>query len=310
MKSFRYRLGKKTGRCPACGRHTFKYYIDTLTGEIADPACGRCNREINCRYHCKPTNPQSSRSSPRSLSSPSSLISPAQPCRISGLVFRQSLRLDPAFNSLLRYMAGIFGLDRARRSMELMDVGSARAFGGSPVFWLRDRSGEIRSGKVMAYDPATGHRIKTPGAPTTTWVHTLLGLKKFRFEACFFGEYNAARHPGRRIVVVESEKTAVMIKAALLGTPGEEVYEPVATGGASNLLNVDPALMLSPSYKLRFLYGRHVTIVPDADMVDRWRASARAITPYCESVSIVDVTDPPYSLTGSADIADYLAGIF
>ncbi len=305
-KDYRYRLGKKRGRCPACGHLTFKFYLDTRTGEILDPTCGRCNREVNCRYHKPPSELEPG------LREHPELPHMYECSEISPLVFSRSLRLDPACNSLLRYLATLFGLSRARRAMQLMDVGSARAFGGSPVFWLRDRQGRVRSGKVIAYDPLTGHRVKASpgGKPTTGWAHTLLGYRKFRLASCFFGEYRAALHPERKIVLVESEKTALMLKAAMLDTPDENLYEPLATGGAANLFAVDTARMASdPTYRLNILYRRSVIIVPDADMVARWRATKKALTPYCNSVELVDVTRPPYSLHGSDDIADYLAQV-
>ena len=43
-----------TMRCPACGRKTFKPYIDNADGSIVDESVGRCNREINCAYHLPP----------------------------------------------------------------------------------------------------------------------------------------------------------------------------------------------------------------------------------------------------------------
>ena len=53
--NYRYRLGRLTGVCPQCRRHTFKYYIDTVTGAKAGDYLGRCNREVKCGYHRRPT---------------------------------------------------------------------------------------------------------------------------------------------------------------------------------------------------------------------------------------------------------------
>lgn len=53
--TYRFSLGKILDRCPQCGRRTFKPYMDNATGLPLDAAaCGRCNREVKCRYHMTP----------------------------------------------------------------------------------------------------------------------------------------------------------------------------------------------------------------------------------------------------------------
>ena len=41
-------------------------------------------------------------------------------------------------------------------------IGTCRYWEGATVFWQIDNDGKIRTGKIMLYDPKTGHRVKNP----------------------------------------------------------------------------------------------------------------------------------------------------
>ena len=56
---YRYQLAHYTRTadwlvCPNCGQRQLVPYVDSETGDILDPSCGRCNRESNCAYHLTP----------------------------------------------------------------------------------------------------------------------------------------------------------------------------------------------------------------------------------------------------------------
>lgn len=76
--------------------------------------------------------------------------------------------------------------------------------------------GRCRTGKIMMYNPETGHRIKDPEIPgRVTWVHSVMkkaGLLPAEWELsqCLFGEHLLALYPGKPVGLVESEKTAVI----------------------------------------------------------------------------------------------------
>ena len=130
---------------------------------------------------------------------------------------------------------------------------------GSVIFFQIDEEGRCRSGKVMKYDPVTGHRIKDGrSACRITWVHVLMqkqGLlpKEWILTQCLFGEHLLQRYPWKTVALVESEKTAV-ICAGLLPE-----YVWLATGGKNNL-----------GKKLDCLAYRKVVVYPDVDAYDYW----------------------------------------
>ncbi len=51
----------------------------------------------------------------------------------------------------------------------------AAVLGRLAVFWQVDVKGRIRTGKIMLYDPKTGHRVKEPHS-YVCWVHSELKL--------------------------------------------------------------------------------------------------------------------------------------
>lgn len=87
-----------------------------------------------------------------------------------------------------------------------------------------DRDFRCRTGKIMKYDPANGHRIKDPTAPgKVNWVHSILKQRKllpadWTLSQCLFGEHLLSRYPDNKVMLVESEKTALIRDAAANGT--------------------------------------------------------------------------------------------
>ena len=87
-------------------------------------------------------------------------------------------------NNLFLYLSTHFGEQSAMRLMKTYNVGSARKWGNSTVFWQVDISGRVHTGKIMQYDAETGKRIKEPYA-RVSWVHTELNLPDFTLDQCF-----------------------------------------------------------------------------------------------------------------------------
>lgn len=91
------------------------------------------------------------------------------------------------------------------------------------IFWQMDEHGNVRTGKIMQYDPKTGKRVKDI---KPNWMHNELGISDY--ETCFFGEHLI---PGsdKPIGIVESEATACV---------ASQYYKDItwiATGGKNNL---------------------------------------------------------------------------
>lgn len=302
MKQYRYSLGRLAGRCPQCGRKTFKYYIDNKTGKIVDEGCGRCNRQVKCGYHATPHQFLTKKNFGADAWTPPRSYEPPPTSFIPERFARQ--RHDAIeLNNLFRFLCRHFLREHLREVFAAYGVTHALFCGNAAAFWLRDSQGRLRSAKVMAYDAATGKRRKDITV-AVSYAHALLRLPKFNYRACFFGEHLAAANPQSKIIVVESEKTALVLAAAIRAS-GIEGYVAVASGGAS-AMNINRAEIYDPEYRCSFLRDRCVILIPDADMVDAWLRYAETLRLYAAEVHVVDPRSEPFNLTASQDIADYI----
>lgn len=294
----RFSLGKLIAVCPRCGRRTFKPYIDNATGQPLDAACGRCNREVNCRYHLPPS--QWFAAGGHAAPAPGGWTPPPPPPPDFVTLPRQNverLHDDTLFNFLCRH----FARERVADVFQRYHVTHAYWHGGATTFPLVDAEGHCRSAKLMRYG-TDGHRIKSDNPVfNVTYLHSLLGLKPFSYRACFFGEHLAAARPDKRLCLVESEKTALVMAIA----DGDDRMVYMATGGAS-ALRPRPEILADPYGRFAPLRGRDVLLYPDADMMPQWKAAGDALATWCRTVTLGDVTAPPYGLTASRDIADYI----
>ena len=127
------------------------------------------------------------------------------------------------------------------------------------IFYQIDIQDRVRTGKVMKYDPETGHRIKDENTKgRITWVHSLLKYsgqlpQEWTLTQCLFGEHLLPLFPEKPVALVESEKTAI-ICAGLIPK-----FIWLATGGKSQL-----------NARLNVLKGRSITAFPDIDGYETW----------------------------------------
>ena len=173
-------------------------------------------------------------------------------------------------NPLFIYLSNVLGVAEAERLFRLYKVGTSNKWGGSTVFWQVDTKGHVRTGKIICYNPETGHRIKEPQA-YVSWAHSALRLPDFNLRQCLFGEHLLAVHKECKVMLVESEKTA-MIAAHFMPS-----YLWLATGGKNGCFNNEA---------MRVLADRDVTLFPDLGATDQWEAKAKALLGICRSVTV------------------------
>ena len=109
----------------------------------------------------------------------------------------------------MRWLINTYGVVEAERIVKMYGVGATVQ--GYTIFWQRDVEGRVRAGKIMVYDPITGHRIKEQGA--IGWVHSILRREGVLPEAweltqCLYGEHLLKDNPDKIVAVVEAYKTA------------------------------------------------------------------------------------------------------
>ena len=298
----KYRHGSKID-CPSCGhRKCFTRYIDTEVAIEFPDYVGRRDREEHCGYHYTPKeyfagNPQAKEqiSSP-SISRPSIMKAkkantPAV-SHIDAAIMEKSMS-HYNINPLFAYMCSAFGDAEAERLFRHYKVGTSSKWGGSTVFWQVDMAGRVRTGKIICYDPATGHRIKEPQAHVS-WAHSALRIPDFNLRQCLFGEHLLATDREQMVMLVESEKTA-MIAAHFMPS-----FLWLATGGKNGCFNRDA---------MQVLADRDVTLFPDLGATGQWSEKAEMLRGICRSVTVsllLEQQATDEQREQGLDIADFL----
>ena len=342
--------------CPICKQPKFSPYIDTVTNEpIAPKECGRCCREKSCAYHMTPSewfkdNPPEKRewlpkeqyielmrqrrrearvASPPALSQGEGASSamPVSPLlgrgkgeaasylsRMSTLCHKS--RSDR--NNLARWLCTQFPEEQVAEVLARYRTGSTRD--GRIIYWQIDEYGQVRAGKVMAYD-LDGHRMKD-GKGNVCWVHSMK-IDGIRFDEmlapqCLFGLHLAsppALSQGEGagsamqdsppweglgeapLCLVESEKTALIMSLIKPDT----VW--LATGGKANFKEQ----MLWP------LLGHEVPVYPDADALHDWAVRIAQLNRELGHrlyipTGYYNLIDHPEAIAQGLDLADVVMG--
>ena len=165
------------------------------------------------------------------------------------------------------------------------------------IFLQIDQDNQCRTGKIMQYNPVTGHRIKDPNKPgRINWLHSILKRRKqlpsdWQLTQCLFGEHLLRQHPDTTIALVESEKTAI-ISSALMPQ-----YTWLATGGKSGLT----------SERLSSLKGRKIIVFPDVDAFKDWQQKIFTFPHLDIRISrLLEDNATPEDREAHIDLADWL----
>ena len=310
--NYRFQLRKyKTGSkviCPDCGQKSFNLFIDTW-GEIEFPQdVGWCDN-VTChsthdhspsRYFRENPDKRPKGYTGSTIHKYLSLPLKTADIKPKPLMFlpvefmkRSLCRYD--VNPLFNYLRMMVGEEETRRVFELYNVGTAKHSGGATVFWQLDINGNLRTGKIMKYG-SDGHKVRLSNSNMVSWTHNYWREKPrgFQFTQCFFGEHLLPGSPDSKIMLVESEKSA------LVGTLFSPGYLWLASGGNNGCLNPEAS---------RVLTGRKVLLVPDLKMEQEWTQKAEMLRSVGVNVDIFDMnlmnpTDEDSEK--GLDIADFL----
>ena len=298
---YRYRLDNSRPRikvtCPACGRpRKMVRYVDTQTGMFLADYVGKCDRIFKCGYHYTPsdyfrTHPWLNDITPyRQVS-----------LRINERTFHPSFiernRMVESMSrcrssALFRFLSSLWGENETMLLFRLYNVGASSRMNDAAVFWQVDINGCIRTGKIMRYGN-DGHRIKEDGL--VNFMKSMVdNTEDFNLVQCFFGEHLLSAYPDSKVMIVESEKSAI------IASHYYPQYLWLASGGCCGCLNQTASQVLK---------GREVWLVPDLDAEDRWRsklAMLRTITPTVGIVTAISNMATPEQRAAKLDIADFL----
>ena len=277
------RRGGKKDICPSCGKRTFVPYV--LTADGVTPAggdFGRCDREQKCAYSRYPDGE-------RTVEVHRIVESPKQGIRLSNTL-PVAVKQGPLYEWMIGVVSGHAedARDLVDKAFEAYKVGLART--GEVIWWQIDIGGDVRTAKVMAYGP-DGHRIKTDGGARVGWLHTRRELRQSGLltgevlEQCLFGEHLIKDRPHDRVIIVESEKTAVLMSALV----PQAVW--LACGGAQGMKN---------ARRISVLEDRDVMLLPDEGYYTEWAVIARE-----HGWRIDDFCEEERGLPPGWDIADF-----
>lgn len=310
MESHRYTLQKYKGiasrhTCPSCGKvRRLTRYVNIETGEYLADHVGRCDRETECGYHYKPKqffidNPNLSEtfvqaSDKRFAQTLSKPIESCQPSFIPQEFVHRSM-IASADNHFFTFIKNRFGNDTLTQIRKRFFIGSSKHWPGATIFWQIDEQLNARTGHVMLYNPSSGKRVKEP-FPHVTWAHSLLKNQlqiDFQLDQCLFGEHQVKHSISKEVVIVESEKTAIIASIYL------PEYTWMASGGLS---------MLSAK-RLNAIKNHPIILYPDLRALDKWEAKATESRKAGFRIivsAILENLATPHDRTLGLDLADYL----
>jgi len=304
MNNHRYTLepynGMKTRyKCPNCDKaRQFTRYIDTQTNEYLNDAVGVCSRLIKCGYHYKPKQyfQENNILFVKTKSEPYTKRTP-QPkpttSFINAEVMQESL-ISNNPNLFIDFLTNIWDEEIANYLKVKYNIGTSSYWKGATTFWMQDIKGNIRSGKIMLYNPANGKRVKKP-YNHINWEHKTRNLENFNLEQCYFGEHLLNEDKSKPVAICESEKTAII----------SSVYLPefiwLACGSLNNLNEA----------KTKALKGRNAVLFPDLKCFDLWNDKIPKLTSLAtfRTSTLLEVKATAEEKEKGLDIADYLLKI-
>ena len=292
-------------KCPSCEhKNSFTLYLDGNTHQPIYRTVGICNRKSKCGYHYPPKqyfmdnpnlNETTSKACDLHYSKP--FVAKQQTVLPIGTIPFSYVERSASYQSnFVRFLCEFLTTE------QISSIGDKYAIGATKnkevIYWQIDKTGKVRTGKIMQYDRFTGKRIKHESG-AIDWVHNKLKKsgtlpEDYNLQQCFFGEHLLSLNPEATVCIVESEKSA-LISAALLP---DEIW--LASGGLDNL-TVD---------KCKVLNNRTVILYPDLNGYNKWLEKAIQIKNQCDcnisvSTLLEDISTPEAKAKG-LDIADYM----
>ena len=194
-------------------------------------------------------------------------------------------------NNFVKFLLNYFTSEQVNKTVEKYRIGTSSKWDGATIFWQIDNDWDIRTGKIMLYNPENGKRVKQP-YNHISWVHSPdRNLKHdyvdFNLKQCFFGEHLISDNINS-YSIVESEKTAVI--CSLLNPK----ITWLATGGLQNI-NED---------RLIPLLGKKLTFYPDkGEAYDKW---VEKLQPFMETydIKVSDILNKNKQVQDGEDLAD------
>jgi hypothetical protein len=168
--------------CPRCKNKSFQYYESGYVNKPYPNNVGKCSK---CSFDYPPEQYK------RSVSF------------IPRKYFEKSQK-NYEHNNLFLYLKKEFGEDRAVNTFKRYRIGTSQTNPNSSILWYVDKLYNVREGKVILCDANTGRET------SKELVSRLLRIEEFYEIPCFFGEFLLTNYPKKEVVIVESERAALI----------------------------------------------------------------------------------------------------
>jgi len=196
--------------------------------------------------------------------------------------------VNPVKDNLTEYLKTIFTPDEVFKvTQNYFLTGANYYWNNATLFWQIDNKEQIHACKIMLYSKHTGKRIKEP-YNHINWLHNALKESDFNLNQCLFGLHLINTDYQKKIAIVESEKTAIIMSVFL----PEFIW--IATGSKSGF----KFELLQPLKK------RKCIAFPDKGEFDNWNTKAIDLNKQGFKIAISDLLEKTVLQNGS-DLADY-----
>lgn len=309
IMQYRYTLDKSSKKhiCPQCKEKRFVLYLDTTINKPLNEYVGRCDKENSCGYHYPPKDyfrdyPQAKHES----NFTAHVVVNPQPKNVApGLTEKMTLltysyveksQNRTETNHFISFLLTLFSFDRVKEAVKAYCIGTSTKWNGSTIFWQIDENKQVRTGKVLPYNPKTGKRRKYENVPLIDFVHTIMIskdiIKSYSLKQCLFGLHLVPQNPHKIIAAVESEKTAVIMSLILPN------YLWLSFGGLNNILQLNTPI----------LQDRKIVVFPDAGTYDRLQPKITELQTLGFNISMSNLIENKATETEKKqgyDLADY-----
>lgn len=207
------------------------------------------------------------------------------------------VKRSASYNStFVRFLCRYFPKDKIEKTVEDYALGATK--NKEIIFWQIDINGNVRTGKIMQYNPKTGKRVKNKTG-AINWVHNKLKKSNptyanFNLRQCYFGEHLLRLYPDKPLAIVEAEKTAVITSMVIPQCNW-------LAAGNLNGLNIE---------KSKVFENRNIVLYPDAGCYEKWSKKMTEIRkqiPCQIAISeLIEYHATPQQIEADYDIADYI----
>jgi hypothetical protein len=283
---FKYILDKssKKFKCPKCDSLRYVRFINSETSEYIDYEFGRCDREQECGYFSLPS------SNTKSITYSSFYETKTEvPSYLDSQLVSKTLT-QYENNNFTLYLKSLFDEQKVTEVINKYKIGTSKYFENSTIFWQIDNHNHIHTGKVMAYNPTTGKRIKNEyGNSLINWVHKIIKEEKFNLKQCLFG-LHLVNSKTKTIHLVESEKTAVIMSVLIPG------FTWLATGSNGNFNHT----LLEPIKDISII------AIPDAGEYLNWLEKAKQLNRSGFKINVSDFVENNKNVIKGWDLVDLI----